>query len=116
MERLKHVVQINIVLGLWLLAAPFVLGYSGSTVELAVSETAGAWLIAFAWWMLVAESGQIAAGVLQMLGGIGLAAAPFMLHYERMSRAFDNDVIVGVLCFLVSAIATWVVASRLRVA
>ena len=116
MEHLKHVVQLNIVLGLWLLAAPFVLGYSGSTVELTTSETAGVWLIAFAWWMLVAESGQIAAGVLQMLGGIGLAAAPFALHYQRMSRPFDNDVVIGVLCILVSAIATWMVASRLRVA
>ena len=28
MERLKHIVQINIVLGAWLIVAPFVMGYS----------------------------------------------------------------------------------------
>lgn len=116
MERLKHIVEINIVLGLWLLAAPFVLGYSGSTVELTTSAAAGVWLIAFAWWMLVADSGQVAAGVLQILGGLALAAAPFLLHYQRMARPFDNDVAVGVLCFVVSVVATWTVASRLRAA
>lgn len=116
MERVKHIVQINVVLGLWLLAAPFVLGYSGSTVELTTSGTVGVWVIAFAWWMLAAGSGQIAAGILQMLGGIALAAAPFVLHYQRMSRAFDNDVAIGALCVLVSAAATWMVASRLRAA
>lgn len=35
MERLKHIVQINILFGAWLIVAPFIMGYSASTVELA---------------------------------------------------------------------------------
>ena len=114
MERLKHIVQINIVLGVWLLVAPFVMGYSGSTVELETNVIIGLWFIACSWWMLAADSGQVIAGVLQLLGGIALAAAPFVSHYQRMSRPFDNDIAVGVLCIVVSAAATWVLTSKLR--
>lgn len=116
MERLKHIVQINLVLGVWLVVAPFVMGYSGSTVELETDVIVGLWFIGCSWWMLAADSGQIAAGVLQLLAGIGLAAAPFVSHYQRLSRPFDNDIAIGVLCVIVSATATWMLASKLRAA
>ena len=45
MERLKHIVEINIVLGAWLILAPFVMGYSGSTVELTNDVALGVLLI-----------------------------------------------------------------------
>jgi len=114
MERLKHVVQINIILGVWLVVAPFVMGYSGSTVEVATDVLLGLWFIGCSWWMLAAESGQMAAGILQLLAGIGLTAAPFVSHYQRMSRPFDNDVAVGILSVIVSGAATWMLSSRLR--
>jgi len=116
MERLKHIVQINIVLGVWLVVAPFVMGYSGSTVELETDVIVGLWFIACSWWMLAAGSGRMTASVLQLLAGVGLAAAPFLSHYQRLSRPFDNDIVVGVLCVVVSATAMWMLASKLRTA
>ena len=114
MERIKHIVQINIVLGVWLVIAPFVMGYSGSTVELATDIALGAWLICCSWWILAADSGQVAAAVVSLLGGIWLLATPFALHYQRMSRPFDNDIAVGALVLLVSAAVTWMLSSRPR--
>ena len=114
MERLKHIVQINIILGIWLVVAPFVMGYSGSAPEVAVDVVLGVWLIGCSCWILAADSGRVAAGTLELLGAIGLLATPFLLHYQRMSRPFDNDVAIGIVSLIVSATATWMLSSRLR--
>jgi hypothetical protein len=114
MERLKHIVQINIVLGAWLIAAPFVMGYSVSKVELANDVALGAVLMGCSSWILAAPWGQVEAGLLELLGGIWLVAAPFLLHYERMSHAFLNDMAVGLLSVLVSVTGTWLLISRVR--
>ena len=114
MERLKHIVQLNILLGAWLIMTPFVMAYSTSTVELANDVTLGIVLIGCSWWILAAETGQVGASALELLGGLWLITAPFVLHYERFARAFQNDIIVGVLSTLISATATWMLASKTR--
>src|SRR5579862_4045232 len=113
MERLKHVVQVNILFGAWLVIAPFVLGYSGFKPALTSDVLLGIWLIGCSWWILAAASGRVAAGTLELLGAIWLVAAPFVLHYQRLSRSFDNDIAIGILTLVVSAAATWMLASRL---
>lgn len=114
MERLKHVIQINILLGAWLIAAPFVLGYAGSRMELGNDVAVGVLLIACSWWMLAAAAGQVAAGGLQLLGGLWLIAAPFAWHYRQLSRPFSNDIILGILSVLVSATALWMFTSTVK--
>jgi hypothetical protein len=116
MERLKRIVQINIVLGAWLVVAPFVMGYSGSTVESVTDIGLGVCLLACSWWILAADAGRIAAGTLELIAGIALVATPFLLHYQRMSRPFDTNIAVGILSIIVSATATWMLASRMRTA
>jgi hypothetical protein len=113
MERLKHTAEINVVLGAWLILAPFVMGYSGSRVELTNDVALGVLLIGCSWWIVEAATGQVGAA-LGLLGGIWLVAAPFVLHYQRMSRAFANDIGVGILSVLVSLTATWWLVSKLR--
>jgi hypothetical protein len=114
MERLKQVVQIDILLGAWLIIAPYVLGYSTSRVELTNDIALGIVLVCCSWWILAAATSQAGASTLALLGGLWLIAAPFVLHYERFSRALHNDVIVGVLSTLVGATATWMIASITR--
>ena len=114
MERLKHIVQLNIILGAWLVIAPFVLGYSMSTVELANDLVLGVLLIGCSWWMLAASTGQVGISTLELLGGIWLIGAPLLLHYQWMSRAFANDIGVGLVSVLVSATGTWMFVSRAR--
>jgi hypothetical protein len=114
MERLRHIVQINVILGAWLIVAPFVMGYSSSTVELVNDLALGLLLVGCSWWILAASKGQVGASTLELLGGIWLIVAPFFLHYERMSRVFANDIGVGILSAMVSATGTWMFVSRFR--
>jgi SPW repeat-containing protein len=114
MEHVKHVVQINILLGAWLIVAPFVLGYSGSTVELGNDIAIGALTIGCSWWILASMTGQIGASALQLLGGLWLLAAPFYFHYEKFSRAYSNNLIAGILVAAVGATTGWMLAARLR--
>jgi hypothetical protein len=114
MERLKHIVQINILVGAWLIVVPFVLGYSASTVELANDVAVGVLLIGGSWWILAVPTGQIGAGTIQLLSGLWLVAAPFYFHYERLSRAWTNDIIAGALAAIVGAAAVWMLTTRLR--
>jgi hypothetical protein len=116
MERLKHIVQVNIHLGAWLIIAPFVMGYSASTAELANDVTLGVILVACSWWILAAETSQLSASTLELLGGLWLIAAPFVFQYERHSRAFRNDIIVGTLSALISLTATWMLTSNQKTA
>ena len=114
MERLKHIVQINILLGAWLIVAPFVMGYAGSTLELANDAAIGVLLIGCSWWMLAGGTAQVACSALELLGGLWLIATPFYFHYEKMSRVYTNNVLVGILATMVGASATWMLSSRLR--
>ena len=74
----------------------------------------GVWLIGCAWWILATDVGRMGASALEFIGGLWLVAAPFVFHYQRMSRPFGNDVGVGVLSVMVSATAAWMLASRQR--
>lgn len=114
MERLKHIVQINVLLGVWLIVAPFILGYSRSTVELSSDIAIGVLLVACSWWILAAMTGQVVASALQVLGGLWLLAAPFYFQYEKFSRVYTNDLIVGILVVMAGATASWMLAARLR--
>jgi hypothetical protein len=106
MERVKHIVQFNILLGAWLIAAPFVLGYAASTREMGNDLALGV--------LLIAAAGQVGAGSLALLGGLWLIAAPYVWHYGHLSRPFSNDIFVGILSVLVSTTATWMIAARTR--
>jgi hypothetical protein len=114
MERLKHIIQINILLGAWLIAAPFVLGYASSRPEMGNDVALGVLLIACSWWMLAATVGQAGAAGLQLLGGLWLIAAPFVWHYAQISWPYSNDVVVGILSAMVSATTVLMLASRVR--
>ena len=114
MERLKHIIEINILLGAWLIAAPFVLGYASSRMQMGNDVAVGILVIACAWWMLAAAVGQIGAGAVQFLCGIWLIIAPFALRYARTSTPFNNDIIVGIASVLVTAAVLRMLESRVK--
>jgi len=114
MESLKHLFQLNILLGAWLIAAPFVLDYSGSSVAMRNDVAIGVVLVACSWWLLAVTTGRIAADVFQLLGGLWLIAAPFVWHYGQLSRPFGNDILVGICSVLVSATSLWILNARSR--
>lgn len=114
MERLKHVIEINVLLGAWLVAAPFVFGYAASHIEMGSDVVVGIVLIACSWWILTATAGQVAAGVLQLICGLWLIVGPFLMHYGRSSRPFNDDIIVGIATVLVSATVLRMLGARVK--
>lgn len=93
---------VNIVLGLWLIASPWVLGYAAQTTPawnayvlgVIIAVAAIAALVAFhAWeeWVNVAL-------------GVWLVVSPWILGFSGLTTALWNQIVVGVL---VGGLAFW---------
>jgi hypothetical protein len=99
---MNRISWINVALGLWLVAAAFVLGHA--TGNAVVEDVITGLLVALAalwaaraYWPFV----SVAASVTVALTGLWIAMAPFTLGYQRPTLSVANDVIVGlVICAL----------------
>lgn len=87
----------NVVLGLWLIAAPFVLGYVGVTTAMYEAIVLGIVIAALALWRATGAETPAMASVswLVAAGGLWVLVAPFVLGYTATTVAVWNDVIVG---------------------
>ena len=74
----------------------------------------GVLLIGCSWWILAEMSFTDFSQWIQIVGGLWLIATPFVLHYDRFSSPFTNDLAVGIVSLLASLAATWTLASRVR--
>lgn len=103
---MKYVSWTNVVLGLWLIAAPFLLGYSGLTRAAYEDVLLGIGIASLALWRAVGPETREMAGVswLVATAGAWVAIAPFALGYEAASAAVGNDVTVGIV---VLGLAVW---------
>jgi len=102
---MKRITWINLILGLWLIIAPFVLGYAGLVHAAAVQDVImGIIIAAFSWWILAAMSPLIGAGWFQILCGIWVLIGPFVLGYSGLAVAKANDVTVGIIVLIVAII------------
>ena len=97
---MKRVIWINLVLGVWLIVSPFVIGYfassASSTVTIANDGILGVLLVACSWWIAAAMAAKLGVSGFQALCGIWLIIAPFVLRYAELSRATRNDMVVGI--------------------
>lgn len=92
---------INIALGVWLMLAPWVLGY-----DFAIARTNDIWVgILVALAALVALAWQPARWANTALGA-WLIIAPFALGYAAWDAAAINDVVVGAVVLAVSLVPT----------
>ncbi len=102
---MKRVTWINLILGLWLIVAPFVLGYSAlSRAALTEDVVLGIIVAAFSWWILAAMAPPVGTSWFQILCGIWVIIAPFVLAYRTITAAMANDVIVGIIVLIVAII------------
>jgi SPW repeat-containing protein len=108
---MKQIMWITIVLGVWLILAPFVFGYFGSLVPTANDVVLGVVLIACSSWMLKSLSSGLGLTAFQMLCSVWLIIAPFALMFQPWSLAMLNDVFVGIIALIVSAVEMWTVAT-----
>ena len=109
---MKGSAWINLLVGLWLIVATFVLPVSvlAHTAWTGNDIILGVLLVAFSAWMLNALAAPLGAGWLQMLCGVWLIAAPFVVGYSAIRAAMLNDVVCGVIAIVFGAVASWAIS------
>jgi thiol:disulfide interchange protein len=109
---MKRASWINLILGIWLIIAPFVFGSTGLRTVTGNNIVLGILLIASSWWILAAKIQNAGVSWFQMLCGIWLVIAPFVLRYRDVTHAMANDVVVGVIVFIVGLIESQALQHR----
>jgi hypothetical protein len=108
---MKHLIWLNLVLGMWLLASPFAFGYDAVSTAATWSDVVvGFAIIGCAWCVMTDVSGSALYSGCSVLAGAWLLVAPFALNYWLV--AFGNDVIIGVFVLVIGAIETWRLTHR----
>src|SRR6185369_3281936 len=90
---------INILLGIWLILAPFVLGYASLQVAMWNDIILGALVLAIAMIRTFGTALGTASWVNVVLG-IWLVIAPFVLNYGDNPSPRWNDIILGMLVII----------------
>ncbi|GAB4327334.1 MAG: hypothetical protein Kow0010_10870 [Dehalococcoidia bacterium] len=85
----------NLIVGLWLLLAPFALLYTGTTAALWNDLIIGVAVVSFALLRVVTPLRSEVIGWTNVGLGLWLLAAPWLLEYSSVAAATWNDVIVG---------------------
>ncbi|HZD11622.1 MAG TPA: SPW repeat protein [Candidatus Binatia bacterium] len=107
--QVKVASGLNVLLGIWLLVAPFILGYSGVAAGLWNDIIVGALVLILAGVRVWKPAHNRWLSWTNVLLGIWLAAAPFILGYSEIAAAMWNDIIVGIAIIVLgawSAVAT----------
>ncbi len=104
-NQVKIASGLNIVAGIWLILAPFILGYSYLSGALWNDIIIGAVVLIMA---AVREWGNSEdttwASWINLVLGIWLIIAPFIIGYSYASAALWNDIIIGIV---VAVLAGW---------
>lgn len=92
---------INVILGIWLIVAPFILGTNSSTAVLWNDIILGIVVVVMAGTRL--SNVQITwPSWVNVIAGLWLIIAPFVLGYSTMANARYEDIIVGIVVALVA--------------
>ncbi len=100
----------NLVLGLWLIAAPFALGTSADPNSTWNAVVVGVLVVAIALWALAVPR-SATAEYSNMVLGVWLIVAPYALGFVDLGFAARNAWVVGV-CVL--ALAAWALPSAMH--
>lgn len=104
---------ISVVIGLWLIASPFALGYTGIVQATVNDISLGVVIAATSLWMALKVNTPAWLGWALMLFGVWVIVAPFALAYSATTSATMNDAVTGVIVLAV-AITREVFAGRRR--
>ena len=114
-RQIKIASGLNIVLGIWLLVAPFLLGYSGaSTAALWNDIIVGVIVLVLAWIRVANPARSTWMSWTNVVLGLWLVVASFILGYSSIAAAIWNDILVGLSVAVLgawSALATRAVHS-----
>lgn len=115
MRWISWISWVTFVVGVWLIAAPFALGYSG-TFQAATNDVGlGVLIAASSLWMALKAG---APGWLEwalMLFGVWTIIAPFALGYSSTTNAMANDVAAGVIVVALGIVREVFTGRRARI-
>jgi hypothetical protein len=105
-NAMKHIIGLNVLIGIWLIAAPLTIGRE-------LFSPAQAWNNLFLGLIVVGASAMVLADMpgqtvwnsCAVVGGAWLLVAPVVLPYREHS--LGNDPIFGALILLVGAVEMW---------
>lgn len=95
----------NLLSGLWLLAAPFVLGYSDVGAALSNDLIVGIVVMTLAAIRAARPAQGPGMSWTNALLGAWLVIAPFLLGYGDLGAAVANDIIVGLVVLTVGSVS-----------
>ena len=93
-QQVKVLSGINLVLGAWLIIAPFVLGFT-NMVALWDSIIVGAIVLILAWIRVANPVSGSGVSWVNAVLGVWLIIAPFILGFSGMAGATWDNIIVG---------------------
>lgn len=98
---MKRVNGITLIVGIWLVAAPFVLSYSTAQHFVASNDmVVGGLLIIASLWTLFEEMGRLEVTVFEVICGAWLLVAPFLSQGRVVPHVVINHVAVGAIVLI----------------
>jgi SPW repeat len=103
-SALKYVMRSNLVLGLWLMISPFVLGLLNQRVFGVLWEDflLGFAIATFSLWRLWSRTGAAFADFMMMALGLTTLLNPILYHYFNIEGAAWNNLAVGSAVFVLA--------------
>lgn len=108
---MKHIIGLNLILGVWLIVLPFAFGYDTASPTAMWNDVIAGLAITGCAWCVVTEvaAARLCSGCSVLLGA-WLLIAPFVLNYRMVEDG--NDVIIGALVLVIGSIETWRLTHR----
>ena len=115
MKTIKTLSWLVVLVGAWEVIAPFVLGYTTVTGALSDAIILGIGLLSFAGWAALSNDISTIRSLnwINVILGVWLISAPFIIGYTSVAAALWNDIIVGLVAALLAGWAA-IVATNVR--
>lgn len=103
---MKNISWLNVLLGVWLVVAPFALSTVIPDERWTINDIVlGVLLVAASWAIVSMAAPPTGIAWFEVLCGIWLLVAPFVLRYSAGHLKLRNDVFSGVIAIVIAAIA-----------
>jgi hypothetical protein len=111
MKTVKTLSWLVVLLGAWEVVAPFILGYSNAANALWDALILGIALIILAGWAALANQDSTVKTLewINVILGVWLIIAPFLVQYANVTAALWNDVVVGILVVVLAGWAALII-------
>lgn len=97
----------NVLAGLWLIAAPFVLNFEGSNVAQWNHIAVGAAVVLIALVRASDPDHREGMSWVSVVLGVWMIAAPFVLAYSGITEALTNSIVTGVIIIALGAFSAY---------